>query len=1220
MNQWAFVSALRAIDAVEVFNRIPAYSGKSSQWFLEHSHFQSWTSLQGSQVIWLYGPAGSGKTILMGSVVASLAERGDLSADPIIRKPISFYFDGKDATRRTSGAFVRSVLDQILRDQRTSFVMKYLDGYKLKEIVESEDSLWMCLSTIIERCRGIMFQLVIDAVDEVLQRSDESSESILDRLQRLLNLDSSGRLRVLISHREKPPSEFSYNNDVVVVNVDNTSTQDNVRDFIRVQIRRHLEKFRIPASRGQDVEERIVEISQGNFLHAKLAWERFSKGLSDWSRGQIEDGLQRLGTMSNDLVEMYCKLLAKIPNIFRDRARISFAILRVCEKKLTSHQLAFLATLHGQLDCSLLDLSGMMEQCADFEAYLTEACAYIVRKSGDDTVDFAHISARDLFTGNLEVASLASRKIISTYSISDPDSHAIMHTLCMAIFRLEDRDERLWEKGLRPIMKAQSALKKTFTQPVPQQAEIDRLIELGETCVTRMSRTPCFVYAIRYYFVHYDRASYTLDIDRTLTSFLSRPLGFYVHILWFEAISTESERRPCLAQFPAAHTKLDGSLETSLFQALARSDCPRLIKTLIGRGVDVNHVALGSTSRREETHPEPLVTPLSWAILCIRRNSFLVLLHNEFTEINFPSYRALKPIHHAARCLDDSFFIQRLVEHSDTDVNVRCLDSTPLHEAILNKNAAAVETLLGHADIDIWRLDDKGETPYSLAFNHRMWEHMAEKMIALFSNKVLKMKISGSSQLIVAGVHGWTHVEEAIMRSDPGQVLVMDPVSRMNALTTYAYFGRKKKLVWLLERLPSAGFALRNIQDQYDILHLCANHDWEDLVHLLARRYGLKSLDSDHVGRTIIHWALEHNWDFDKVNLGDYSTSQLDAQDRDGLTAIHLAVMNRNMDALEIMAVSGANCFLKDRNGMSPAHLAAELGYRKALEYFIELPKREYGRTKSGASLLHLIALWFDGHLVRRFVGLKTALVNVVDKQRRTPLHYAAMVDNYSSASHLIELGCMVDARNKSGMTALHEAIRDGATSTVRLLLEWGADARATDGFGQSCLHLCLRYGHGDLVPVFLALHLDINAVDMFGMSPLHRACGAGGRDLIWSLLNMGAQWDRENNHRQTPLSLAVERQDRDVVLTMLAWSDKSTIQPAIKRRVLRRALRVARELDDSGIQDILLASGAKMGHHDVKVRRTYMVGPTREDRWPLVRYTGNHRSYGIPIRKPRRE
>ncbi|KAJ8122355.1 hypothetical protein ONZ43_g1430 [Nemania bipapillata] len=187
----------------------------------------------------------------------------------------------------------------------------------------------------------------------------------------------------------------------------------------------------------------------------------------------------------------------------------------------------------------------------------------------------------------------------------------------------------------------------------------------------------------------------------------------------------------------------------------------------------------------------------------------------------------------------------------------------------------------------------------------------------------------------------------------------------------------------------------------------------------------MTSLRSDHVGRTLLHWAMDYNWDIDKIgSLKDFSASNLDAQDRDGQTAMHLAVLNRNLAAIERLTFSGASCFLKDKNGMTPVHLAADIGYRDALNYFVNMHQKEFGTTTTGATLLHIVALWIHGGFVSRLVELKGASVNAVDESKRTPLHYAAMNNNWGAVEELVGLHSIVNARDINNMTPLHEAIR----------------------------------------------------------------------------------------------------------------------------------------------------------------------------------------------------
>jgi ankyrin repeat protein len=341
------------------------------------------------------------------------------------------------------------------------------------------------------------------------------------------------------------------------------------------------------------------------------------------------------------------------------------------------------------------------------------------------------------------------------------------------------------------------------------------------------------------------------------------------------------------------------------------------------------------------------------------------------------------------------------------------------------------------------------------------------------------------------------------------------------------------------------------------------------------------------------------------VSLEDYSSGNLDTKDRDGLTAVHIAVSNRNMYALMRLVSSGANFLQKDKHEMTPVHLAADQGFRAAIEYFIAMPQREFGTTKTGASLLHLLSLWFDGALVRNFVTSKRAIVNVVDKNRRSPLHYAALVNNASTAALLLEMGCKINARDRNGMTPLHEAIRGRNTETTILLLDYGADTRARDAFEQSCLHLSLRYGHDELVTRFLeeSLAEDINAVDTFGMTPLHRACGSGRVDDVKALRKLGANWNVRNKYGRYPIDLAVEARQTSVVKLMIFWAQTSGHSQRTVKQCLEGALVLACETEASRIKNILMGEGFQVDQSKIKVRRTYMTGPTPEARWPLVQY-----------------
>ena len=72
-------------------------------------------------------------------------------------------------------------------------------------------------------------------------------------------------------------------------------------------------------------------------------------------------------------------------------------------------------------------------------------------------------------------------------------------------------------------------------------------------------------------------------------------------------------------------------------------------------------------------------------------------------------------------------------------------------------------------------------------------------------------------------------------------------------------------------------------------------------------------------------------------------------------------------------------------------------------------------------------------------------------KNGGTPLHWATTKEVVMA---LVELGCLIDARNFSGQTALHVMVQRDRFECVVALLSCGADPNLVDSSGNAPLHL----------------------------------------------------------------------------------------------------------------------------------------------------------------------
>ena len=202
-----------------------------------------------------------------------------------------------------------------------------------------------------------------------------------------------------------------------------------------------------------------------------------------------------------------------------------------------------------------------------------------------------------------------------------------------------------------------------------------------------------------------------------------------------------------------------------------------------------------------------------------------------------------------------------------------------------------------------------------------------------------------------------------------------------------------------------------------------------------------------------------------------------------------------------------------------------------------------------------------DGARVARILLEGGADIEVVDKDRDTPLHFASTLGRIEVARVLFEYGATVNAENYDGETPLHVISRGNsdsrdATRLVQLFIERGADVNALDKDGDTPLHTACGFvkldiarelldqgatataknvrgetplhvlprgefrsqDGGHLARLLLERGADANALDMDGDTPLHSACSNGKPDIAQLLLTHGAATDVKNNQGETPL------------------------------------------------------------------------------------------------------
>jgi ankyrin repeat protein len=321
----------------------------------------------------------------------------------------------------------------------------------------------------------------------------------------------------------------------------------------------------------------------------------------------------------------------------------------------------------------------------------------------------------------------------------------------------------------------------------------------------------------------------------------------------------------------------------------------------------------------------------------------------------------------------------------------------------------------------------------------------------------------------------------------------------------------------------------------YNALNLAVRSRNTDAVRLLLTR-GLKSCDNSALSSPLHTAASVKNVPMMSLLL-EHGIGDISKVDSQGLTALQRVITGIGNDAAASLAVlldHGAAIDQLSDNGQSALHFAVLYRDMPAVLLLLDRGADATFVDKGGQTPLH------NARSVEVVTALlaKGALVNAVDDKGRTPLHcYAAHGDNGSMATSLAALldhGAAIDQQSRDGKSALHYATTNMNTPVVSFLLGRGASTTLTDIYGQTALH---RAYSVEMVTALLAKGAPVNAVDAEGMTPLHRLAVFGIEAAVSAaraLLQAGADVNASDKKGEGPLHLWAEGYHSDMEFAQL--------------------------------------------------------------------------------------
>lgn len=319
---------------------------------------------------------------------------------------------------------------------------------------------------------------------------------------------------------------------------------------------------------------------------------------------------------------------------------------------------------------------------------------------------------------------------------------------------------------------------------------------------------------------------------------------------------------------------------------------------------------------------------------------------------------------------------------------------------------------------------------------------------------------------------------------------------------------------------------------------------------------------------TPLHCAARHGQE-KLVQLLLARGAEVDARSKDERSPLHEASAKGSVEAVQLLLNAGANINAVSRAGDTPLLLA---GQRKTdiVTLLLEKGADAKARNKNGeTALLRVATQYGQGKEPLELADLllkSGADPNAATNDGRTPLISAIGSGNKAMVEKLLAAGSDANARSAhttaliaasgriellklmlehkadpnlatdNGQTALEQVARSGNVEAARLLLDAGAKVDASLIGRDGPLHNAASVGNYELIQLLLSKGADANARGQGGRTPLHAIASAGrnndsGRlNGAKLLLEFGAKLDATNSQGQTPLMLAQQMSNADLV------------------------------------------------------------------------------------------
>ncbi|KAE8389620.1 hypothetical protein BDV23DRAFT_184222, partial [Aspergillus alliaceus] len=349
----------------------------SFQWILDNAKYQSWRNNTESQLLWIKGDAGKGKTMLIIGIIKELLQQVKPESSRLL---VYFLCQGNDPKLNNATAVLRGLIYMLITQQPhlISHLRKRHDseGSKLFEGGNTFYGLSAVFESMIQDLKQATVHLLVDALDEC----QIDLEDLLRFIAKTMSMPSV-QVKWIVSSRNIDhigqilDPDHEANKLSLELNADHISLA--IETYINDKVS-HLRILKHNQRLQEQVRDQLCQKSDGTFLWVALVIEELRKCRFE------RDVFDTLKTVPRGLPRLYKQMMQQIQRLEDQHRNVCLTVLSIVI--LAYRPLHLLEMCHVTDMHPVSDLESAVGMCGSFLT-IRDKYVYLIHLSAKDYLD-----------------------------------------------------------------------------------------------------------------------------------------------------------------------------------------------------------------------------------------------------------------------------------------------------------------------------------------------------------------------------------------------------------------------------------------------------------------------------------------------------------------------------------------------------------------------------------------------------------------------------------------------------------------------------------------------------------------------------------------------------------------------------------------------------------------------------------------------------------------